>query len=409
MSTPNPPNTKLDGLDLYAPRGAQTPLLSQDSPPETCPDVSECDAPRAESKQPPAAAIELLRDTPIGDANQTTLPFRDHEASVSAPSLPPAPKLRFEGHPIDEPPPLSNSPWLAHQVDRAPPRRRLPLDPQAVPQPPTGVRPDIVTPILIVSVVGCAAIVGLTMLSAFQPGAHSSKRTSENILTAASTLDNAGNEPRLLVDVRRAFANEPLPLGVSLDSAAGHESLLLAGLALGTRLSAGVPISEASWQLAPSDLTGVYVYAPKDFTGIMNTAVNLLSANQRLIESRAVRLEWVGKSNSSPPTKQFESEVVNSPTVQPMSPEYAVLMERGRDLLKSGDVGSARLVFNRLANAGIADAALALAATYDHRYLAQRNLIGVASDETKAHDWYQRASELGSTEAGRILARTDDN
>jgi TPR repeat protein len=49
------------------------------------------------------------------------------------------------------------------------------------------------------------------------------------------------------------------------------------------------------------------------------------------------------------------------------------------------------------------------AATYDRRYPAQHNLIGVAGDETKAHDWYQRASELGSTEAGRILARTNDN
>jgi hypothetical protein len=74
---------------------------------------------------------------------------------------------------------------------------------------------------------------------------------------------------------------------------------MLAGLALGTRLSAGVPISEASWQLAPRDLNGVYVYAPKDFVGIMNTAIDLLSANQRLIESRAARLEWIAKSNSS--------------------------------------------------------------------------------------------------------------
>ena len=84
-------------------------------------------------------------------------------------------------------------------------------------------------------------------------------------------------------------------------------------------------------------------------------------------------------------------------------------MERGRDLLKSGDVASARLVFNRLANAGIADAALALAATYDPRYLAQHNPIGVAGDETKARDWYQRATELGSAEAGRILAQTNDD
>jgi TPR repeat protein len=81
-----------------------------------------------------------------------------------------------------------------------------------------------------------------------------------------------------------------------------------------------------------------------------------------------------------------------------MSPENAVLMEKGQVLMRSGDIASARLLFQRLANAGIADAALALAATYDPRYLAQHNLIGVAGDETKARDWYQRASELGSTE-----------
>jgi TPR repeat protein len=159
--------------------------------------------------------------------------------------------------------------------------------------------------------------------------------------------------------------------------------------------------------LAPRDLNGVYVYAPKDFVGIMNTAIDLLSANQRLIESRAARLEWIAKSNSTPPMKQIESEAVNTPAVPPMNPENAALMEKGQVLMRSGDIASARLLFQRLANAGIADAALALAATYDPQYLAQHNLIGVAGDETKARSWYQRASELGSVEAGRILARTD--
>ena len=262
--------------------------------------------------------------------------------------------------------------------------------------------------------IGAAFLVGELPVWAQQPQspslssevrrAHPPKRTSEKIPTVGSMFNKAGSEPRLVVDVHKAFANEPLSLGVSVDSATGHESVLLTGLALGTRLSAGVPVSEASWQLAPRDLDVVYVYAPKDFIGIMNTAVKLLSANQRLIESRALRLEWIVKLNSSPPTRQTEPEAVNAPAVQPMNQD-AVLMERGRDLLKSGDVASARLVFNSLANAGIADAALALATTYDPRYLAQHNLIGVAGDETKAHDWYQRASELGSIEASRILAR----
>ena len=279
---------------------------------------------------------------------------------------------------------------------------------------------SILRPTFLVASAGAAFLVGELPVWAQQPQspslssevrrAHPPKRTSEKIPTVGSMFNKAGSEPRLvvdeprLVDVHKAFANEPLSLGVSVDSATGHESVLLTGLALGTRLSAGVPVSEASWQLAPRDLDVVYVYAPKDFIGIMNTAVKLLSANQKLIESRALRLEWVVKLNSSPPTRQTEPEAVNAPAVQPMNQD-AVLMERGRDLLKSGDVASARLVFNSLANAGIADAALALATTYDPRYLAQHNLIGVAGDETKAHDWYQRASELGSIEASRILAR----
>jgi TPR repeat protein len=90
-----------------------------------------------------------------------------------------------------------------------------------------------------------------------------------------------------------------------------------------------------------------------------------------------------------------------------MDPENAVLMEKGQVLMRSGDIASSRLLFQRLANAGIADAALALAATYDPHYLVQHNLIGIVGDETMAHHWYQRASELGSTEAGHILARRD--
>jgi hypothetical protein len=324
MSTPIPPNIKLEGLDLYAPRGARTPSApgSQDSPSQTCSDVPECDPLRAESKQPHAAAAESLGagGTPVDDAIETTHSFRDREPSISALSLPPAPKLRSEGHPVDEPPPPTSPPWLAHRVDKTAQRQRLPLDPGIVP-PPTGVRPGIVTPILIVLIAGCAAIVGLTMISPFQPDAHPPKRTSESSPTA-STVNRAGSEPRLVVDVQKAFAP---------------------------------------------------------------------------------------KSNSSPPTKHTEPEAVNAPAVQPMSPDDAVLLERGRDLLKSGDVASARLLFQRLASAGIADAALALAATYDRRYLAQHNLIGVASDEPKALDWYQRASELGSAEAGRILAQTNGN
>jgi TPR repeat protein len=41
------------------------------------------------------------------------------------------------------------------------------------------------------------------------------------------------------------------------------------------------------------------------------------------------------------------------------------------------------------------------------RYLAEHKLIGIIGDEAKARAWFQRASELGATEADRILQRAD--
>ncbi len=160
----------------------------------------------------PAAATEALKagGTPVDDAIETTPSFHGREPSISAVSLPPAPKSRFEKDPVNEPP-SAVEPLGAETT----PRRRS-LDPEIVPPPPTSVRPHIFTPILIILTVGCAAIVGLTMISAFQPDAHPPKRTSESIPAAASTFNNAGSEPRLVVDVQKAFANEPLSLGSPL-------------------------------------------------------------------------------------------------------------------------------------------------------------------------------------------------
>ena len=68
---------------------------------------------------------------------------------------------------------------------------------------------------------------------------------------------------------------------------------------------------------------------------------------------------------------------VTGVAVKPMDPdEVASLMQRGRDLLRNGDISLAQLAFQRLANAGIAEGALALATTYDPRYLAEHNFIG---------------------------------
>ncbi|HEY2532413.1 MAG TPA: hypothetical protein VGJ20_31535 [Xanthobacteraceae bacterium] len=91
------------------------------------------------------------------------------------------------------------------------------------------------------------------------------------------------------------------------------------------------------------------------------------------------------------------------------SDQATALLQRGQELLRTGDIAAARLAFQRLADSGNAEAALALGASFDPHYLARRHVIGVVGDEAKARASYQRAMELGSTDAKKILARMATN
>jgi TPR repeat protein len=96
----------------------------------------------------------------------------------------------------------------------------------------------------------------------------------------------------------------------------------------------------------------------------------------------------------------------STPAIQPLDSERAaMLLQRGRELLRTGDIAGARLAFQPLADAGNVEAALALGKTFDPRYLVRRNVIGVVGDAAKARTWYQRAMELGSKGAKDILAQ----
>jgi hypothetical protein len=75
------------------------------------------------------------------------------------------------------------------------------------------------------------------------------------------------------------------------------------------------------------------------------------------------------------------------------------LLARGDALLEAGDIASARLYYERAAEAGSGPAALRMGATFD-TVLARRPFWGAFSaDPDKALLWYRRARELGVAEA----------
>jgi TPR repeat protein len=80
------------------------------------------------------------------------------------------------------------------------------------------------------------------------------------------------------------------------------------------------------------------------------------------------------------------------------------LLIQGLRLLVLGNINSARLLFERAAQAGNARAALILGDTFDEARLVQLGVIGVLPDRDKAAHWYERADELGAPEAKERLS-----
>jgi TPR repeat protein len=105
-----------------------------------------------------------------------------------------------------------------------------------------------------------------------------------------------------------------------------------------------------------------------------------------------------------------QSEIAKIPEPRPsdsLSPdEIASLLKRGQDLIAASDLASGRLFLMRAAQAGNAEASLALAGTFDAAVLANLRAVGVQPDPAKARAWYMRAAEQGSLEAKRRLQQS---
>lgn len=83
--------------------------------------------------------------------------------------------------------------------------------------------------------------------------------------------------------------------------------------------------------------------------------------------------------------------------------ELVRLTARATGLLGQGDIGAARVVLERAAELGSAQASFALAETYDPKVLAKWGAYGTRSDATKARELYARAEAKGIKEAKERL------
>jgi hypothetical protein len=119
-------------------------------------------------------------------------------------------------------------------------------------------------------------------------------------------------------------------------------------------------------------------------------------------EPAAVNTERQGVGRSSGPA----SNPVRLPPAggRLSAAEIAALVARGDAFLGAGDIASARLYFQRAADAGDARAAMRIAVTFDAAFLDRAGLQGLRGDPDQAAFWYRRARDLGEVKPERETA-----
>jgi hypothetical protein len=111
--------------------------------------------------------------------------------------------------------------------------------------------------------------------------------------------------------------------------------------------------------------------------------------------------ELVANSPISGPAQAVETVVVTQPAaVEPQtSTEATRLVARASALLGQGDIGAARAVLERAAEAGSAHASFMLAETYDPGILSAWGTYGTRGEATKARELYAKAHAGGIQKA----------
>jgi hypothetical protein len=139
-------------------------------------------------------------------------------------------------------------------------------------------------------------------------------------------------------------------------------------------------------------------------------------ANQPPAEEEERQAEAGGTTDASvpvvvardPPSNTAIPAATAAPPSLP-AVEVAELLARGDGYLGKGDVTSARLFYERAADAGSGQGAMRLGATFDPSFLGRAGLVGTRGDQAKADMWYQRARGLDTAAAAREPNRRETN
>ena len=222
-------------------------------------------------------------------------------------------------------------------------------------------------------------------------------------------------------------------LAIALGPTAGalppQSFIRLHGLPPNVAVSDAYSISPGSWAVPLAALPNLKIILPAGVSGRSNIVITLVALDGTVLAEVKCVLEVVAQAQHqserrapAPPSDASmlrpAMRIATSPgappraAAPPMAPrdrERAQrLMEKGNQELEGGNVPAARLFYEYAADVGLADAAMALAATFDASELAKLNVRGIVPNAKQAQRWYERARQLGAAEADQRVRRLSE-
>ena len=213
--------------------------------------------------------------------------------------------------------------------------------------------------------------------------------------------------------VTRAEAASRLPLQIQVgpqDALAKNSFIRIRGLPATVALSEGHAIAPGAWAVPLAALPGLGLILPVGVEGPSEVAISLVSVEGAVLaEAKTTLIVTPAPARAravSPEPPSSAVPVVVAPKLSPAERERALgLHAKGLEQLERGNVFAARKFFERAAEAGLAQGAVAAAGTYDPDELAKLRVVGLQPDIEAARKWYEKARELGAVEAGERLRR----
>jgi hypothetical protein len=260
--------------------------------------------------------------------------------------------------------------------------------------------------------------------------------------TAQTQSVQISSQPVLLVE---PSVETPFPIQLSDSAQVPKQAFVrIRGLPPAAVLSEGHAIKAGTWAVPLTGLSNLMVTVAAGSEGKFPVLVALVLVDGAVVRETEITLAVIPAASTSsprPPQTPVNSASLGPPAL-PMPPPSTPLtspplklaperqaappvdpsnapqlknedrdratkyVQRGDESLAAGNITMARLFYQKAAEIGWAQGALALAGTYDPAELSRLKVVGgVDPDRAAAQKWYEKARQLGSPQAAERLLK----